>query len=186
MATSCAHCTACPDLPPLSAEAKLYADLDLLGCSYAVEEHQAVFTVAESSALHDDLPGVHSKNLFLKDSDGRFWLVTVPAEIRVDLKALPASIGSKRVSFAKADDLLHLLGLTPGSVTPLGAINDRDCQVRIVLDGMIAAASTLWVHPLRNTASLGLSGESLIVALRHWNHDPAVVDIPRQPDSATT
>ena len=83
MATSCAHCTACHDLSALNEETKLYADLDLLGCTYAVEEHQAVFTVEESSALHDRLPGVHSKNLFLKDNDGRFWLVTVPAEIRV-------------------------------------------------------------------------------------------------------
>ena len=184
MATSCARCTACPDLPALSAEDALYADLDLLGCSYAVEEHQAVFTVAESSALHDRLPGVHSKNLFLKDTDGRFWLVTVPAEIRVDLKALPAHIGSKRVSFAKAEDLLQLLGLTPGSVTPLGAINDLQREVQVVLDSKIAAASCVWVHPLRNSASLGLAGESLVAALRHWGHDPAIVDIPRNGEAA--
>lgn len=183
MATSCAHCTACPDLSRLNAEDKLYADLDLLGCNYAVEEHQAVFTVAESSALHDRLPGVHSKNLFLKDSESRYWLVTVPADIRVDLKALPGAIGSKRVSFAKADELLRLLGLTPGSVTPLGAINDSAGEVHVVLDREIAATSCVWVHPLRNTASLGISGESLATALRHWNHEAAVVDIPRQRDS---
>lgn len=179
MATSCAHCTACHDLSALNEETKLYADLDLLGCSYAVEEHQAVFTVEESSALHDRLPGVHSKNLFLKDNDGRFWLVTVPAEIRVDLKALPAAMGSKRLSFAKAEDLLRLLGLIPGSVTPLGAINDSDDTVTVVLDHEIANAMTVWVHPLRNTASLGIAGEGLIRALRHWNHDPVIAAVPR-------
>lgn len=179
MATSCAHCTACPDLSALNVEDRLYADLDLLGCTYAVEEHQAVFTVEESSALHDRLPGVHSKNLFLKDSEGRFWLVTVPAEIRVDLKALPAAMGSKRLSFAKAEDLLRLLALTPGSVTPLGVINDGHAMVTVVLDHAIADAMTVWVHPLRNTASLGIAGEGLIRALRHWNHEPVIAAVPR-------
>jgi Ala-tRNA(Pro) deacylase len=165
----------------LSAEQQLYEDLRLLGIDHAVEEHPAVFTVAESSTLHNELPGTHSKNLFLKDSDSAFWLVTVPAEVRVDLKALPAAIGSKRLSFGKAEDLLRLLGLTPGSVTPLGTINDTGSQVYGVLDRQIAEAETVWVHPLRNTASLGISGESLVAALRHWKHDPLVVSVPRLP-----
>ncbi|TXH12849.1 MAG: prolyl-tRNA synthetase associated domain-containing protein, partial [Gammaproteobacteria bacterium] len=105
-------------------EARLYAELEARGIAYEVVEHHAVFTVDESRELNASLPGAHSKNLFLRDVDGRFWLVTVPGDIRVDLKALPATIGSKRLSFGKADDLLRLLGLTPGSVTPLGAIND--------------------------------------------------------------
>jgi Ala-tRNA(Pro) deacylase len=163
----------------LNAERKLYQDLKLLGIDHVVEEHQPVFTVAESSALHDALPGAHSKNLFLKDSDGAYWLVTVPAEIRVDLKTLPTAIGSKRLSFAKADDLFGLLGLTPGSVTPLGAINDVGREVTVVLDLKIAEAATVWVHPLRNTASLGLAGSGLIAALRHWQHDPSIVSVPR-------
>jgi Ala-tRNA(Pro) deacylase len=176
MATSCVRCTACPDL---DAESQLYADLKLLGITYVVEEHQAVFTVAESSALHDRLPGTHSKNLFLIDNDGRYWLVTVPADIRVDLKALPGAMGSKRLSFGKAEDLLRLLGLTPGSVTPLGAINDRGNQVTVVLDQEVGAAETVWIHPLRNTASLGLSGAALVAALRRWRHDPRIVAVPR-------
>jgi Ala-tRNA(Pro) deacylase len=163
----------------LDAESQLYDDLRLLGIDHVVEEHQAVFTVAESIALHDALPGTHSKNLFLKDSDGVYWLVTVPAEIRVDLKALPAAIGSKRLSFGKAEDLDRLLGLTPGSVTPLGAINDTAGEVTVVLDREVAEAETVWVHPLRNTASLGISGDGLIAALRHWEHDPLIVSVPQ-------
>jgi Ala-tRNA(Pro) deacylase len=163
----------------LDSENQLYSDLQLLGIDHDVEEHQAVFTVEESSDLHDRLPGTHSKNLFLKASDGRYWLVTVPAEIRVDLKALPVAMGSKRLSFGKAEDLLRLLGLTPGSVTPLGAINDSEQTVSVVLDQEIAQSPMLWVHPLRNTASLGLSGDGLIRTLQHWNHDPLIVHIPR-------
>jgi Ala-tRNA(Pro) deacylase len=163
----------------LDAESQLYDDLRLLGIDCAVEEHQAVFTVAESSALHDALPGTHSKNLFLKDSDSAYWLVTLPAEIRVDLKALPAAMGSKRLSFGKAEDLLRLLGLTPGSVTPLGAINDTGGEVTVVLDREIAESETVWVHPLRNTASLGIGGDGLIAALRHWKHNPLIVSVPQ-------
>ena len=106
------------------AEAQLYKDLAALGVAYKVYEHPAVFTVAESSAHNDIIPGAHTKNLFLKDKAGDYYLVTVPAEARVDLKALPAAVGCGRVSFGKAEDMERLLGITPGSVTALAAIND--------------------------------------------------------------
>ncbi len=165
----------------MGAEQQLYQDLERLGIDYRVEEHDAVFTVAESSVLHERLIGTHSKNLFLKAGDGAYWLVTVPAEIRVDLKALPQAIGSKRLSFGKADELLALLGLMPGSVTPLGAINDGEGKVAVVLDSEIATSETVWVHPLRNTASLGISGTGLVAALQYWRHAPLIVAVPRLP-----
>ena len=168
----------------MDAESKLYEDLKLLGIAYAVEEHQAVFTVDESRDVNANIPGAHTKNLFLKDNGGQFWLVTVPGEIRVDLKALPDTIGSKRLSFGKAEDLLRLLGLTPGSVTPLSAMNDADGEVRVVLDCDLAEAATVWVHPLRNTASLGLSGSDLVKVLDSWHHNPQIVYIPRLDETA--
>lgn len=160
-------------------EARLYSALEARGIAFEVVEHPAVFTVDESRELNASLPGAHSKNLFLRDNDARFWLVTVPGKIRVDLKSLPATIGSKRLSFGKAEELLRLLGLTPGSVTPLGAINDSGGAVRIVLDRELADAAKVWVHPLRNTASIGLCGADLVQALADWNHDPQIADIPR-------
>ena len=168
----------------MDAESKLYEDLKLLGIAYAVEEHQAVFTVDESRDVNANIPSAHTKNLFLKDNGGQFWLVTVPGEIRVDLKALPDTIGSKRLSFGKAEDLLRLLGLTPGSVTPLSAMNDADGEVRVVLDCDLAEAATVWVHPLRNTASLGLSGSDLVKVLDSWHHNPQIVYIPRLDETA--
>lgn len=149
-----------------------------LGIVYVKTEHEAVFTVTESGQLHRDLAGAHSKNLFLKDAVGTFWLVTVPAEARVDLKALPAAIGSKRISFGKADDMVRLLGITPGSVTPLAAINAAAGSVTVVLDASLAAASRVHVHPLRNTATIGLAGRDILQLLRHWGHPPLVVPIP--------
>lgn len=159
-------------------ESQLFADLKALAIDFDVHEHPAVFTVEESHAIHDAMSGAHTKNLFLKDAGGQFWLVTVPHDLRVDLKALPAAIGSKRVSFGKAEDMERLIGITPGSVTPLAAIFDKDTAVNVVLDSSLARADRVNVHPLRNTATLGLSGADLVRALTHWGHVPVIADIP--------
>ncbi len=161
-------------------ETKLYADLQALDIPYDVVEHPAVFTVEESRAVDGDIPGAHTKNLFLKDAGGRFWLVTVPAALRADLKALPAAMGAKRVSFGKGEDMERLIGVTPGSVTPLGAIADAAGAVTIVLDAALASADRVNCHPLRNTATLGLSGADLVRALTHWGHPPVIIDVPAQ------
>ena len=162
----------------MRGEAGLMADLAALNISYAAHEHAAVFTVAESKRLDAGFPGAHTKNLFLKDAAGAFWLVTVPAEARVDLKALPQAIGSKRVSFGKPEDMQRLLGITPGSVTPLAMINAAPDSVAVVLAEGLAGAERINVHPLRNTGTLGLAGADVLRLLRHWGHSPIVAPIP--------
>lgn len=159
-------------------EADLYASLNAQGIAFAVVEHDPVFTVEESAHLHEQIAGAHTKNLFLKDAGGQYWLVTVPADARVDLKALPAAIGSKRVSFGKGEDMEKLLGITPGSVTPLAGFNDKAGAVNIVLDQALADAPLVQVHPLRNSATLGLIGTDLLRALESWGHAPLVASIP--------
>jgi len=159
-------------------ETSLLAALAKLGIAHENTPHAAVFTVKESEALHHAIPGVHTKNLFLKDKTGRFWLVTVEAHARVDLKALPAAIGAAKVSFGKAEDMERLLGVTPGAVTPLAAINDTEGAVTIVLAPVVAGAERANVHPLRNTATLGLAGADLVAALTAWGHAPIVAAIP--------
>ncbi|MGX7951514.1 prolyl-tRNA synthetase associated domain-containing protein [Tsuneonella sp. HG249] len=163
----------------MRGEAGLLADLAALDIPYEAHEHAAVFTVAESRLLDRDFPGEHTKNLFLKDAGDAFWLVTVGADARVDLKALPVAIGSKRVSFAKADDMVRLLGITPGSVTPLAMINAAPASVTAVLDAGLAAANRINVHPLRNTGTLGLAGADALRLLRHWGHAPIVTAVPQ-------
>lgn len=162
-------------------EATLLAALDQLGIPHENVPHAAVFTVEESESLHHAIPGVHTKNLFLKDKNGQYFLVTVEAHARVDLKALPAAIGAGKVSFGKAEDMERLLGVTPGAVTPLAAINDMAGTVAVVLDPVVAAAERANVHPLRNTATLGLTGADLVAALTAWGHEPKVVAIPSPP-----
>jgi Ala-tRNA(Pro) deacylase len=162
----------------MSREQELLDALDQIGVIWTLHEHPPVFTVDESAQLHRDIAGMHTKNLFLKDAGGQFWLVTAPHDARVDLKALPAVIGSKKLSFGKAEDMEPRLGVTPGSVTPLAAFNDVGSSVKVVIDVRLAAAGCVNVHPLRNSATLGLSGQNLIDFLSHHNHAPIIVDIP--------
>jgi len=167
----------------MRGEAGLMADLAALDIPYTAHEHAAVYTVDESRSVTGGFPGEHTKNLFLKDAGGAFWLVTVPAEARVDLKAFPAAIGSKRVSFAKAADMTRLLGIEPGSVTPLAMINAAPGVVTVVIEESLAAAERINVHPLRNTGTLGIAGFDVVQLLGQWGHDAVVAAIPVLPSA---
>ncbi|WP_353230306.1 prolyl-tRNA synthetase associated domain-containing protein [Novosphingobium sp.] len=164
----------------VDSEQRLYADLAALGIVWTALEHVAVFTVEESEVIHAAMPGAHTKNLFLKDSAGGYFLVTVDHATRVDLKALAAPIGAKKLSFGKAEDMAALLGVSPGAVTPLAAINAAPGTVRVVLDETLAQAVAVHVHPLRNTATIGLGGADLVRVLALWGHAPLIVAIPQR------
>ena len=88
----------------------------------------------------------------------------------------------KRVSFGRPEDMERLIGITPGSVTPLAMINAVPGALTVVLDTGLAAAERINVHPLRNTGTLGLAGRDALRLLRHWGHAPLVVEIPTVPD----
>ena len=162
-------------------EQAMLTALDTLGIKWAMHEHEAVFTVDASAKLHEDIAGAHTKNLFLKDAGGQFWLVTAPHDACIDLKALPAVIGARKVSFGKAEDMERLLGVSPGSVTPLSALNDTQGAVNIVLDARLVDAECVNVHPLRNTATLGLSGRALVTFLTRHGHVPLIATLPEPP-----
>lgn len=162
----------------MRGEPGLMTDLAALDIAYEVHEHEAVFTVEESRGIKADIPGEHTKNLFLKDAKGAFWLVTVPADVTVDLKALPQELGSKRLSFGKPDDMERLIGIAPGSVTPLAMINATPGSLTLALERGLAQAERINVHPLRNTATIGLSGADALRLARHWGHEPLTVEVP--------
>ena len=109
-----------------------------------MDERDAVSTVEASDRLHSAIPGAHTKNLFLKDAGNQFWLVTGPHNARVDLKALPTVIGSKKLSFVKAEDMARLLAVTPGSVTPLAAMNDEELTDAASKHKELEVALKLW------------------------------------------
>src|SRR5262249_23711207 len=112
----------------------LFAFLDRLGIHHSTISHPPLFTVAQSQTLRGQIPGGHTKNLFLKDKADTLFLVVADEDARIDLKSIHARIGSKRLSFGSSELLTEHLGVLPGSVTPFAAINDAKATVRIVLD----------------------------------------------------
>ena len=142
-------------------------------------DHPAVFTCAEAEALVPPLPGAKSKNLFLCDDKGkRHFLVVVPAEKQVNLKALSHALEIKKLRFASPKRLDRHLGLTPGAVTLLAVVNDPEHVVTVVVDAAIWAADALLCHPLVNTSTLSLTLGGIEQLLAVTGHTPTVIDVP--------
>ena len=113
---------------------QLFARLAELSIETKTTDHEPVYTVEESQALCGGIPGGHCKNLFLKDKKGVLWLVITLEDAQVDLKTLPKTIGSIRLSFGKGELMSEVLGVETGSVTPFALINDTEQTVQVVLD----------------------------------------------------
>jgi Ala-tRNA(Pro) deacylase len=158
----------------------------LEGHGYATQTvtHDAVFTVEESESVTAHIPGAHSKNLFLKDKKSRYFLVSARKDARIDLKRLHEVIGATgRLSFGSAEQLLAMLGVTPGSVCAFAVFNDRANLVTMVLDAQLIAAERLNFHPLTNTMTTGISREDLLAFLRSTGHEPLIVTLPEPTES---
>jgi len=139
-------------------EAPVVARLRELGITYTRHEHPPVATVEEASQHWAGIDATHCKNLFLRNQKGnRHYLVVLVSSKRADLRAVADQVGDGKLSFASPERLMAHLGLTPGSVSPFGLINDRDHAVRIVLDRDLKAATRVSCHPNINTATLTLT-----------------------------
>jgi len=155
----------------------LLALLDELGISHSTLLHPPVATVEEARAVRGRLPGGHVKNLCLRDKKKNSYLVVMDADTPVDLKALSKHLGVGNLSFASADRLWELLGVTPGSVTPFSLINDRDQKVRLILDQALLSQDLLNVHPLLNRMTTAISVEDLKLWFSRTGHEPLVLDL---------
>lgn len=151
----------------------LFARLGIVPVSI---EHPPVHTVEEALPYWSELEGVHTKNLLLKGAKGGLWLVCVPTDRRLDLKALAAHVGAKKFSFASGETLLEALGVQQGSVSPLALINDKDAAVRLVLAKDMLAAPRITVHPLTNTATVSLASDDLLRVVEATGHEAEIVD----------
>jgi Ala-tRNA(Pro) deacylase len=133
-------------------ETAVVARLRELGIDYTRHEHPPVATVEEAEAHWAGIDATHCKNLFLRNQKGsRHYLVVLPASKRADLRAVAEQVGDGKLSFASPERLMTHLGLTPGSVSPFGLINDRHHEVRVVLDRDFQTAARLAFHPNINT-----------------------------------
>ncbi len=153
----------------------LFERLARLGISTRTVEHPAVHTVAESSAIEIALPGAHTKNLFLKDEDGRLVLVVAESSTRVDIKGLAKKLETGRLSFGKPDLMMEVLGVTPGSVTAFAIVNDTQQRVQIVIDDALTRHDSLNCHPMENTATTNIALGDLLSFIRSTGHEPRVM-----------
>lgn len=154
----------------------LYAFLDAHGIAHRTIQHPPVFRVEEGLEIKAAMPGGHTKNLFLKDAKGQLWLISALGETRIDLKALPAVIGSARLSFGNEETLYQALGVRPGSVTVFALINDKAGRVRLVLDKALFDHEIVNFHPLVNSATTAVSSEGLSSFLKALGARPQIVD----------
>jgi Ala-tRNA(Pro) deacylase len=140
---------------------------------FECEFHEQVLNMAESGALKLSLDGARCKNLLVQDKQGSLYLVVTTAHKSLDLSAVAKTLNSKRLSFASADRLLDLLGVRPGSLSPLALVNDRAHHVRLVIDNDLGHERVFLFHPLDSRATIALSRRDLEVFLQRIGHAPS-------------
>lgn len=170
------------DSPPTTPE-DLLARLDGLGIAYRLYHHRAVFTVAESESLERDMPGVHCRNLFVRDKKEKTFLISAANETAIDLKKLSDLLGCGRLSFGSPERLWANLGVRPGSVCPYAIMNDSQKTVTLIIDAAMMTGEIVNFHPLVNTMTIGVTPDDLIKFIRTTNHEPVIMDLtPAHPD----
>ncbi|MCR5878092.1 prolyl-tRNA synthetase associated domain-containing protein [Phenylobacterium sp. J367] len=147
-----------------------------IGVDAVTHEHPAVFRVEEGEEIKAKIPGAHTKNLFLKDAKDQLWLISAEGHATIDLKKLHHVIGSARLSFGNPILMAQTLGVSPGSVTALGLVNDTGRRIRFVLDRTLAEAEAVNFHPLTNTATTTISRDGFFRFLAAIGITPMVVD----------
>src|SRR5207244_3764532 len=164
----------------------LFAFLDRLGIPHPTVSHAPLFTVEQSQALRGQIAGGHSKNLFLKDKKDALFLVVALEDAAIDLKGLHRLLGaSGRFSFGSADLMREVLGVTPGAVSPFGAINDTEGRLTVVLDAAMMEHPILNYHPLVNTQTTSIAREDLIKFLEATGHVPRITSVTGGPAEAS-
>jgi Ala-tRNA(Pro) deacylase len=156
--------------------AELLAYFDDLDVATTTVDHEAVFTVEEARQLRGQLPGGHSKSLFLRNKKGHMWLVTTEADRKIDLARLGEALGAGRLGFGSPERLMRYLGVIPGAVTPFAVINDPGVQVAVALDREMLDEEPLNFHPLVNTKTTSISAADLLKFLAATGHRPRMLE----------
>ena len=141
----------------------IYALLSSRNIWHEITEHEAVFNMAEMSAVALPYPEADAKNLFVRDDKKRnYYLITVRGDQTVNLKEFRRRHQTRPLTFASPEDLMAVLGLIPGAVTPFGVLNDQERKTQVYLDeGFLRAPGLIGVHPNDNTATVWISFANL-------------------------
>ncbi len=146
---------------------------------YEITDHKAVYNMQELNDI--DLPYKESdgKNLFVRDDKKRnYYLITIKGDKKLDLKYFSDEFHTRRLSFASENDLMNILNLTPGSVTPLGLLNDKDLKVIFYLDeAFLDDNGIIGIHPNDNTATIWLKAQDLINIIKEHGNQVNIIKI---------
>ena len=157
---------------------EVYEFLQAKGVTYEVTEHKAVYNMDELAEVELPYPEADAKNLFVRDDKkSSYYLITVRGGKRVDLQEFRKAYGTRRLSFASAEDLVRLLGLFPGSVTPLGLLNNTEKNVKLFLDSDFGEDDLIGVHPNENTATVWLKAGDLVRLIREHGNEVEAVEL---------
>lgn len=160
----------------ISTESELYTYFDELGITYSTKHHPAYYTVEDGRELKMSMPGGHTKNLFMIDKDDSIVLISAHAESELKLNKLHKLIGTRHLSFASADLMNEVLGVTPGSVTAFALVNDQRHRVKFVVDKTLMDYDILNFHPLTNTATTAIGRTDFIRFIEATGHAIQIVD----------
>lgn len=151
---------------------EIYSFLNKENIWYEITEHKAVFSMNELNDIDLPYPEFNGKNLFVRDDKKKnYYLITVKGNKRVNLKEFRSQNNTRPLSFASESDLMDILSIPPGSVTPLGILNDKDLKVTFYLDQeFLNDKGIIGVHPNDNTTTIWLKTEDLInIIKKHGN-----------------
>lgn len=156
----------------LGKEVRTYDFLDKLNIEYERIDHEAAMTMQECADVDEALGAMICKNLFLCNrQETTFYLLMIPGDKKFKTKDLSAQIHSSRLSFAKETYMEEFLDITPGSVSVLGLMNDREHRVQLLVDRDVLKGDYIGCHPCINTSSLRIRQkdmwEKIVPALEH-------------------
>ena len=163
----------------LDKEIRVYDFLDSLGVSYQRIDHEAAMTMEACEEIDRTLEATICKNLLLCNrQETQFYLLMLPGDKVFKTKDLSAQIGSSRLSFAKAEYMEQYLDITPGSLSVLGLMNDKDKMVRLLIDEEVLEGEYIGCHPCINTSSLRLRTKDLVEKIiPAMEHEPTIVKL---------
>lgn len=146
---------------------------------HEITEHEAVYNMEELSNVELPYPDADAKNLFVRDDKKtNYYLITVKGDKRVDLKEFRKNQSTRNLSFASADDLMSIMGLIPGAVSPLGILNDKELKVRFYIDkDFMNDSHLIGIHPNDNTATVWLKIEDLIDIIKEHGNEVNIVEL---------
>ena len=146
---------------------------------FEVTEHKAVYNMEELASVELPYPEADAKNIFVRDDKKKnYYLITVKGNKRVDLKEFKEKYETRRLSFASENDLMNIMELIPGAVTPFGLLNDTEKKVQFYIDkDFIGDQGIIGVHPNDNTATIWLKTNDLIKIIKSHGNVVNIVEI---------